>query len=170
MAPILYRCRTGDDCFSVQISWRDSYRTMKPSKEDAEPAKISHDGTPTIFSFLTQPPERGEDDKAGGAADALHAPFESFTINSQQRQESDRADGKHQTGCRVVKAVLTSCIRLPQIVEGVRNRGGMTVRWKQTTCLSWTCNRSGDYCVKCEILRPTFGFQGDFFFFFFKSA
>lgn len=26
---------------------------MRPSKLDAQPAKIAHDGTPTIFSFLT---------------------------------------------------------------------------------------------------------------------
>lgn len=68
---------------------------MKPSKEDAEPATISHDGTPTIFSFLTKPPERGEDEKACGA-DTLHATFESFGIDSRQRHETDGSTSADQ--------------------------------------------------------------------------
>ena len=62
-------------------SWKDTFRSMRPSKEDAEPAKITQDGTPTIFSFLTSTMEEAAAGKAAsGAAKELQKSFDSISL------------------------------------------------------------------------------------------
>lgn len=55
---------------------------MRPSKDDAVPAKITEDGTPTIFSFLTSMDSMGS--KAANAAKELQTSFDSISLSGPQ--------------------------------------------------------------------------------------
>ena len=52
---------------------------MRPSKDDAVPAKITENGTPTIFSFLTS--MDGMESKAANAAKDLQSSFDSISLS-----------------------------------------------------------------------------------------
>ena len=58
---------------------------MRPSKDDAVPAKITEDGTPTIFSFLTSMDSM--ESRAGSAAKELQTSFESISLSGPESGE-----------------------------------------------------------------------------------
>ena len=60
---------------------------MRPSKADAVPAKITEDGTPTIFSFLTSSMD-GIESKAGKAAKELQTSLESISLSGPEGGEA----------------------------------------------------------------------------------
>ena len=54
---------------------------MKTSREDTDPAAtITHDGTPTIFSFLTSSGGSSHGSAVPGAGDRLESDFESLNL------------------------------------------------------------------------------------------
>ena len=65
---------------------------MRPSKDDATPAAITEDGTPTIFSFLSQAgmdaaTEAATEGKAVSSAKELQSSFDSITLAGPESGE-----------------------------------------------------------------------------------
>jgi hypothetical protein len=102
---------------------------MKPSPEDAEPAKIAHDGTPTIFSFLTTPagPEAG----LASTDERLEASFETFSLQPGGAGEGGTKHGKmifvaNKPCVRALSGMpVTNCARC--IVDQTRTRLGLVL-------------------------------------------
>ena len=65
---------------------------MRPSKDDATPAKITEDGTPTIFSFLSQAGmdaamEAATEGKPASSAKELQSSFDSISLAGPESGE-----------------------------------------------------------------------------------
>lgn len=76
-------------------SWRDTHRNMRPSKDDAVPAKITEDGTPTIFSFLTSI-DAAMEAKGVSAAKELQSSFDSISLSGPESGESARGSAPYR--------------------------------------------------------------------------